>query len=113
VSWHYRDPRTFPARFPIALREAVSNLNEPIEFDNYPSEAKAEVVRATFRWYRWCLRQQPDVDRQLSRFEEIYQFRFSSEAAMGRIFLYLTAKPTILSTLRDLNPHIAGLFDDA
>lgn len=113
MSWHYRDIRTFPARYPAALREAVSKLDEPIIFDNFASPALASQAAETLRWFRWCVREHPDVDKQLASFEESYQFRTSVSGEHGRVFLYLTAKPTKLSALRDLNPHLTGLIDDA
>lgn len=113
MPWNYRDIRTFPARYPAAMREAVENLNEPIIFDNFANPIAARTVAEMLRWFRWCLRERPGVDRQLSLYEEMYQFRTSTEETAGRVFLYLTAKPTIRSALRDLNPHLTGLIDDA
>jgi hypothetical protein len=110
MSWHYRDIQTFPARYSTAMIEAVAKLGTPILFNAYSSPHEANSVAETIRWFRWCIRQKPDVNSKLGNFEALYQFRITSETMQGRTWLYLTAKPTKLSELSALNPHLADLI---
>ena len=110
MPWHYRDIQTFSARFQTSMSEAVASLGEPILFNHYGSLAAAETVAETFRYFRWCIRTKPGINRTLDQFEALYQFRLSSETNAGRTFLFVTAKPTKLSELHSLNPHLADLI---
>lgn len=111
MTWRYRNIQTFPARYPSALREAVANLGDPILFNSYPTEADAADDCQTFRWYRWCLRERPDHDFVLGSYSDLYTFRISTEPQpSGSCLVYLTAKPTKLSELLELNPDLADIF---
>lgn len=118
MPWAYRSPLTFPARYPIAIREAVANLQTPILLHS----GEASVVSAdaeNFRYYRWCLRQNPDVDRTLSSYFSLYQLRTSldREKSLGPAssirLLYLTASPHKFTELAELNPDLLALIDSA
>ena len=117
MPWSYKSPLTFPARYPTALRSAVANFQTPVLLHSGPpGEITSEAER--FRYYRWCLRENPDVDRTLAHYLSIYQFRTSIDAEHfwtgsgyeQQQLLYLTAKPGKFTELSDLNPHLQDIF---
>ena len=110
MGWHYKDIRTFPARFPIALREAVASLNSPILFETYATRDAALDDAERLSWFRWCIKQKPDVDKSLGEYVSLYQFRTKIDRSFGRFLLYLTAKPTRLSDLYALNPDLRDII---
>lgn len=106
MAWHYRDVQTFPAHYGAAMREAVASLNTPILLFTASNAADAKSKCDHFRWYRWCLRERPQVLTALSDLETTYQFRVSKDSAPGGVLIYLTASPTKLSDLQALNPKL-------
>ena len=109
MAWTYRSPLSFPARYPAALRKAVANLSEPVLLHSgTPEDVSSDAEN--FRHYRWCLRQRPDVDKILGSYLELYQFRTSIEHYPETGLLYLVAKPSKLSVLADLNPHLEDII---
>lgn len=115
MTWHLRSPQSFPAHFSRILREAIAFQNRPILFGSYRTHGEANVIAANFRHFRWCLRQQPGIMPHLSALESAYQFRLSRTHESGGfdhpwVILYLTAMPTKLSQLVDLNPHLAEII---
>jgi hypothetical protein len=113
MSWTYRDIQTFPALYGNTMLLAAAHLGEPVLFNSFNSFKQAEAETARFRHYRWCLRQHPEVNPHLSSLEERYQFRFSNDCYGGIVGVYLKATPTQLSTLIDLNPHLAPVIAEA
>jgi len=108
MSWRYKDPKTFPAYFAETMRKAAASPHEPQLFQSSTTSDLSDLIDL-FRRFRWCIRQRPENDRTLSRLELTLDFRLSRDTAPGGTLLYLTARPTKVSELLDLNPELANL----
>lgn len=109
MSWRYKSPLSFPARYPRAIREAILSPRTPILLHS-GSVMSCEQDLNQFNRYKWCIRQRPDVDRSLSRLIEGHDLRLSTSFSGGLAALYLTAGPTIISALEALNPHLSDII---
>lgn len=109
MTWSYRSPDRFPARFPRALREAAASPTFPVMLFQGP---RSEVIAdaENFRYYRWCLRQKPDHSSELYRILSTHQIRTSTEHRPEGSVLYVTAQSTRWGDLSGLNPHLADLI---
>ena len=113
MAWKYRSPFSFPARYPEALREAVAKLEVPILLHSGTLQSAYDEAEQ-FRYCRWCLRKKPEVLYSLANLDLTYNIRTSVQALdRGRGLLYLSAKPTALSDLSSLNPHLDRIIADA
>lgn len=106
MAWKYRDIATFPAIFPSALRNGLANLDTAILVNTYSSEGSCRDDAEFFRWYRYCLRQKPDFDRELGNIACNYKLRTKILRFASGYGLYLTVSPTPLSELEALNPDL-------
>lgn len=107
MAWHWKDPTTFSARFPAAMREAAAALGEPILLTTSLSSSEIYGFATRFRWYRWCLRHRPGVQETLAVLDMTYSYRTQIIKHPFGYELFLTAKPTQLSEFFELNPDLA------
>jgi len=107
MSWRYKDPRTFSAIYPRIMREAAAQPHIPTLFTSSLSREDLEDHKTRFRWFRWCIRQKPGMDFELTRLEETFDYRVSLDSDPFGLVLYLTARPTKLGDLFTLNPDLA------
>lgn len=109
MTWRYKAPQGFPARFPDSLRKAAAQLGKPILLYSGSYESAMNDAEQ-FRFFRWCLRKKPQAALALAKLSEAYTFRTSCDP---RGLLYLTANENTISDLITLNPHIAGIVLEA
>lgn len=112
MSWTYRSPFGFPAYFAETLRKAAANLHQP-QLLHSGTSTGCDGVAEEFRYYRWCLRQKPEVLPALTTIVETFKLRTSRTVSETSAALYLTATPTALSDLTTLNPHLSGIVTEA
>lgn len=104
MAWPKRLPASFPRRYREAMQEAIRMSGIPITFSFCTNNIDAEKDADSFRHYRWCIRQNPNADPELTTWEREWRFRLSNHDNV----LYLTAMPA--RDLSALNPHLAGLI---
>lgn len=106
MGWHYRLPQAFPAMYPVAIRTALQQLGEPVLL-TYGTKGEVEVVAEKFRWFKWCIREDPGAFMEFATVFDDYDIRTSSQYSAGNLILYVTAKPTKVSEFIRLNPELA------
>ncbi len=112
MAWTYRSPFSFPAYFPETLRRAVANLHKP-ELLYSGTSIGCDGVAEDFRYYRWCLREKPEVMPMMTAIVTNYKLRTSRTKFRSQALLYLTATPTAMSDLVTLNPHLERIVSEA
>jgi len=109
MTYHYKPPTSFPARFPSALHEASLRPTIPILLwsSANPSDLTWEAER--FRYYRWCIRQRPEACPDLAQILSLFNVRTSSDG----LGLFVTAAESHMSQITLLNPHLEGIVRSA
>lgn len=111
MTWTSRDFRSFPARFPIALRSAAASHPKPHPFGAFRHLSEANSEMELFRKYRYCLKHQPGVDFTLDHIISQFRFRVTKSFNLfGDTTLELHAIALTLPDLISLNPQIADLI---
>jgi hypothetical protein len=111
MTWATRDPRTYPARFPLRHREACASTPLPVIFGVYSSQSQAESEAFLLRKYRYLIRSHPSADFSLTNLLSAYDFRTKIEVnPFGDSTLLLLAKPNPLRELLELNPQFADIY---
>ena len=110
MSWTYRDVQTFPGLYGNVIIEAIANLTTPRILFTETTEGNSQRKAQHFRWFRWCLRQKPNVNPVLSAYELNYQLRVQTDFIEDRYVTFLTAKPTKVSEIAELNPELSSLI---
>lgn len=113
MGWYYRDPLSFPATFTQGFREAAAMYPNPLLLGTANHRQKLNGLAADFRWFRWCIREKPGAHSALEHIENNFQIRTWKENIEGTWFLYLEIKPTRLSEILRLNPHIENFLLEA
>jgi hypothetical protein len=111
MTWKPRQPSSFPARYRRAMVEAVAS---PGSFVLLMS-GEASVVAADaeeFRYYRWCIRQNPLSDSILTDYLQRFQFRISTEKSGHSRAMYVSANVAKAVDLAALNPHLLELIEE-
>ena len=108
MGWHYRPPANFPAVFANVLREAAATPDTPILLHSSANAKDVETIAERFRWFRWCIRQEPTSNVEFYHILEAFDIRTSTEKDAAGIVLYVTAKPTKISEVVRLNQELAS-----
>lgn len=109
MTWKPRQPQSFPARYRRAMVEAVATPGSFILLMSGETTAVAADAEE-FRYFRWCVRQNPLSDSVLTDYLRRFQFRTSTDRVGGSAALYLTATTAKVADLAGLNPHLADLI---
>lgn len=102
----------FPAKFPALMREAAASLHSNLLLGAFSTRLEAERLAEQFRWFRWNIRREPFADRNLTRIEESLNLKLSITDSPAGFLVYLKARPTALSEILTLNPHVADLIPE-
>lgn len=107
MSWYYNPPQSFPMYYFATLRQASSRPNNSIIFKSFATHKEALASAEHFRYFRWCIRQDPNANKEMANILSNYEIRtFLTSDAFGH-FLNLIAKPTKLSEFIRLNPELS------
>ena len=107
MSWYYRRPQMFPAVYLNTLRNAANHPTVPQVLGSGMVK-EIEVLAEKFRWFRWCIRQEPMAYRELTNILETFDIRASTEIFGAGAMLYITARPTKVSEFILLNPELSA-----
>lgn len=111
MTWTYKSPKLFPARYPAVLRSAAAYLNTPqLLWSGTPEQCSREA--GDFRRFKWCIRQQPGADLALESLIARFTYRASTTLSYGVAAVYITASDPLASSLLALNPHLADLIQN-
>lgn len=113
MSWHYRDPLTFPAIFIEATINAAESPNTEIFVYTSNSLSDVEAKASQLRWFRWCVKQRPDNITRIARLLENYSYRSRIVTENGRAMLYILAREDRWASIAALNPSLAYLIETA
>jgi hypothetical protein len=108
MGWYYKTPETFPIFYKEAYVRAVE-VQEPSIVKVCKDFAEADVIAQTFRYYRWCIRKDKSETSRLYLIETTWDFRLKAKVYLGKVCLFVTAKPARLKSLIDLNPELDGI----
>lgn len=108
MGWHYKPPQNFPKLFIEILKEAARFPNEAILFYSTRYSDDAKAVAEKFRWFRWCIRKDPDMRKELTDILNEYMIRVSTVTDEVGILLYVTAKRSKEAEFLLLNPDLAA-----
>ena len=100
MSWTTRDPRSYPARFPASIREAVAYSPSPVLFGGFATRSRAQAESTLHRQYRFLIRRNPGTDFFLTEALEVYSWSIRIiKSPLQTYDLWLTAKPNYLKEL--------------
>lgn len=108
MGWHYRTPQSFPAMYLASLREASENPNQPHIMIQFKSEAEAKFEAERFRWFRWCIRQDLSVNKEMSMILQAFDIRCEIKSDYLGHMLEVVARPTKFASFVQLNPDLAA-----
>lgn len=115
MSWHYKDPSTFPAIHARSLIQASASPNHWIQLYHATSHSDAVGKVSQSRWFRWCCQQPPLIFPHLFNLTQDFKFRSKVEPVShlpGHTHIvWLRAQPSKLLSLSELNPHLSDIFD--
>jgi hypothetical protein len=108
MPWTYRDPMVFPRSFHDGIFAPIAQLGTPVLFHIADSESELTSVLERFRWFRWCVKQQPSLTPELFQAISAHSFRASTSAQLSKLLIYITAQPNKVSDFIELNPDLAN-----
>lgn len=107
MSWIYRSPLGFPAVYFNSLKTAAACPENSVLVIADKSYKKVQKYAETFRHFKWCIRQRPDVVPDLWKILETYEIRSKIVSDEIGYMLYIVARSTKLSEFQRLNPTLA------
>lgn len=110
MGFYFRDPQTFPAIFPEALRQAHSNPDQWITVYRTKSRSDCEAKLGLFKWYRWCIKQKASAYPDLASILETSKIRGKVDFHNETYQLLARSQPDLIPSLQSLNPHLSDLF---
>lgn len=112
MTWTYRPPQLFPARYLFALREAALSPGTPTPLQS-STLANVTSDAENFRYYRWCVRERPDAHREAYSLVSRNSIRTSVSHSphSNLVTLYVTCRPSKALSLLDLNPHLSDIIN--
>ncbi len=108
MGWYYKSPQKFPAEFTRVLIQASNSPDEAIILGVFNTREELDEFAERFRWFRWCIRKEPDAARQLTSILDSFEVRASSEVELNSHILRITARPTKVSEFERLNPELTS-----
>lgn len=106
MSWHWKSPTTFPAKFTRSLENAIADPDTPIPFESFGDQANARAAAERYRYFLWCIRSRPDFSGGLSLLVSGYDIRSQiKEDEVGWV-LFIRARRTKLGEIERLNPGL-------
>ncbi len=114
MSWHYRDPMSFPAIYVRGIIQSAASPGQSHLLYHASSHSDASGKAQQFRWFKWCCAQPPltlpNVYELLQQFKFRTQIKASPHLPGNPFCLWLTAQPKLIPDFAVLNPELADLI---
>lgn len=110
MAWEYRNPTKHDARVASIMKAVLASEDQELNY-YLPTEAECRSLANKFRFFRWCVRQDPAMAGDFYQMEMEYDFRsrVKYHQQSGWHFLSIRAIPARLGYMHSLNPWIADL----
>jgi len=107
--WDYRPPLKFDAKVSGMMKAVIASEDQHLNY-YHSTESECRALAEKFRFFRWCVRQDPAMAGDFYPIEMEYDFRSRVKYhPQSGWHLSIRAVPARLGYMHSLNPWLADL----